>query len=66
MLEQAEKIRSFKIVKNRGRYYIHVLCMYRVPSTPSRGVAGVDLGLKRPLSAVLEDRGFHFSILHSG
>lgn len=35
------------------------------PSTP-RGVAGVDLGLKRPLSAVLVDEGFHFKILHSG
>lgn len=28
--------------------------------------AGVDLGLKRPLSAVLIDEGFHFRILRSG
>jgi len=65
MLEQAEKIGGFEIVKRNGRHYVHILCEYRVPSSPPRGVAGVDLGLKRPLSAVLVDKGFHFSILHS-
>ncbi len=66
MLEKAEKIRSFEIVSNNGRYFVHVLCEYRVPSPPPRGVAGVDLGLKRPLSAVLVDEGFHFTTLQSG
>ncbi len=66
MLEQAEKIRGFEIVKKNRKYYAHVLCEYRVPSHPPMGVAGVDLGLKRPLSAVLIDTGFQFSILHSG
>ncbi|MCW3991435.1 MAG: hypothetical protein NWE79_01910 [Candidatus Bathyarchaeota archaeon] len=66
MLEKAEKIRSFEIVKRDGKYFIHVLCEYRTSFSPARGVAGVDLGLKRPLSAVLVDEGFHFKILHSG
>jgi len=66
MLGEADRIRGFEIVKKNEKYYVHVLCEYRIPSPPPRGVAGVDLGLKRPLSAVLVDTGFHFSILHSG
>jgi len=66
MLEQAEKIRGFEIVKKNGRYHIHILCAYRAPPSTLRGVAGVDLGLKRPLSAVLIDEGFRFTILQSG
>jgi transposase len=62
---ETEKIRSFEIVKKNGRYYVHVLCEYRVPPSPLKGVAGVVLGLRRPLSAVLVDMGFHFSTLHN-
>jgi len=66
MLEKAEKIKSFQIVKKNEKYYVHVLCVYRVSSPELKGVAGVDLGLNRPLSAVLIDKGFHFNILQNG
>lgn len=66
MLQNAERIKSFQIVKKNEKYYVHVLCMYRVFSPESKGLAGVDLGLNRPLSAVLVDKGFHFSIIRNG
>jgi len=66
MLEKAERIKSFQIVKKNGKYYVHVLCVYRVSSPEPKGIAGVDLGLNRPLSAVLVDKCFHFSIIRNG
>ena len=66
MLEKAERIKSFQIVKKNEKYYVHVLCVYRVSSPEPKGVAGVDLGLNRPLSAMLVDEGFRFSILQNG
>ncbi|RLI44498.1 hypothetical protein DRO69_07250 [Candidatus Bathyarchaeota archaeon] len=66
MLREAEKIKSFQIVKKNGKYYVHVLCVYRVSSPEPKGIAGVDLGLNRPLSAVLVDEGFRFSIFRNG
>jgi len=65
MLEKAERIKSFQIVKKDEKYYVHVLCVYRVSPPEPKGAAGVDLGLNRPLSAVLVDKGFRFSILQS-
>ena len=66
MLEKAERIKSFQIVKKNGKYYVHIVCVYQVSSPELKGVAGVDLGLNRPLSAVLVDKGFHFSIFRNG
>jgi len=66
MLRKAERIKSFQIVKINGKYYVHVLCVYRVSSPKPKGIAGVDLGLNRPLSAVLVDKGFRFSIFRIG
>lgn len=66
MLEKAEKVKSFQIVKKNGKYYVHVVCVYRVSSPEPKGFAGVDLGLNRPLSAVLVDEGFRFSIIRNG
>jgi len=66
MLEKAEEIKSFQIVKQNGKYYVHVVCVYRVSSPEPKGVAGVDLGLNRSLSAVLVAKGFRFRILRNG
>lgn len=68
-LEEADEIKSFEIVrhKNRDRFMVHVTCEYQAPRSPRRGITGADLGVKRPISAVLIGReGFQgFNTLRS-
>lgn len=60
-LEKAEEIKTFEIVwhAERNNFMIHITCEYQAPSTTRKGVAGTDLGIKRPISAVLiNEEGF--------
>lgn len=68
-LEEAEEIKSFEIVWHfeRDKFMIHITCEYQAPPSNREGVVGVDLGVVRPLSAVLMgEEGFRgFEILRS-
>ena len=70
MLDEAEKVKSFEIIYDlrRKRFMLHILCEYQVPESESKGYAGADLGIKRPISAVLiGETGFHgFRTLDNG
>lgn len=69
-LEEADKIKTFEIVHHPERdckYMVHIACEYEVQSAPIKRVCGVDLGIKRDLSAVLiDDNGIkQFNIIHN-
>jgi len=63
MIEQADRIKSFQIIKKNKKYFVHVVCEYVVVSQSLRGMTGVDLGINRPLSTVLVDEKIRFVIL---
>ncbi len=57
-LEMADEIKSFEIVHHPERdckYMVHITCEYEVQTVRTTHVCGVDLGIKRDLSAVLID-----------
>ncbi len=57
-LEKAEKIKTFEIVHHPERgceYMVHISCEYQSDTVRTGSVCGVDLGIKRDLSAVLID-----------
>ncbi|MFP4050384.1 MAG: zinc ribbon domain-containing protein [Thermoplasmata archaeon] len=57
-LEEAKKIKTFEIVHHPEReceYMVHISCEYKSDSVQTGSVCGVDLGIKRDLSAVLID-----------
>lgn len=63
LLNQADRIKSFQLIKRDKKYFVHVVCEYVVVSRSPRGMAGVDLGINRPLSTVLLDEKHRFVIL---
>ena len=63
MIEQADRIKSFQIIKKNKKYFVHVVCEYVVVSQSLRGMTGVDLGINRPLSTVLVAEKIRFVIL---
>jgi len=63
LLNQADRIKSFQLVKRNKKYFVYVVCEYVVVSRSLRGMAGVDLGINRPLSTVLVDEKIRFVIL---
>lgn len=57
-LEEAEEIKTFEIVQHPERgceYMVHISCKFETQTAHTRVVCGVDLGIKRDLSAVLID-----------
>ena len=57
-LEGAEEIKTFEIVHHPERgceYMVHIFCEFEIQTARTRAVCGVDLGIKRDLSAVLID-----------
>jgi len=65
LLNQADRIKSFQLIKRDKKYFVHVVCEYVVVSRSPRGMAGVDLGINRPLSTVLVDEKHRFVILRN-
>ena len=69
-LEEAEEIKTFEIVQHPERvceYMVHISCKFETRTTRTRAVCGVDLGIKRDLSAVLiDDKGVkQFNIIQN-
>ncbi len=69
-LEEAEKLKTFEIVHHPEReceYMIHIVCEYKSDTVQTGSVCGVDLGIKRDLSAVLiDDNGLEqFTIIQN-
>ncbi|WGI17280.1 zinc ribbon domain-containing protein [Methanonatronarchaeum sp. AMET-Sl] len=69
-LEEAEEIKTFEIVHHPEReceYIVHIVCKYKSDTVRTGSVCGVDLGIKRDLSAVLiDDNGVEqFTILQN-
>ena len=70
-LEEAKEIKTFEIVHHPERgceYMVHISCEFETQTARTRSVCGVDLGIKRDLSAVLiDDDGIkQFSVLQTG
>ncbi len=69
-IEKADEIKSFEIVHHPERYckyVVHITYEYEVQTVRTTHVCGVDLGIKRDLSAVLidEDGVERFNILRT-
>jgi len=57
-LEEAKNLKTFEIVHHPEReceYMVHIVCEYQSDTVQTGSVCGVDLGIKRDLSAVLID-----------
>jgi len=70
MLEQGT-MKSFQLVKQHGKYYVHVKVESTVPDQPVYAIRGVDLGVKRSVASVMLSpnqplRSSDFRILQDG
>ena len=52
LLEQGT-LKSFQLVKRRGKYFVHVKVESAVPDQPVCAVRGIDLGVKRSIASVM-------------
>ena len=52
LLEQGT-LKSFQLVKRRGKYFVHVKVESAVPDQPVCAVRGIDLGVKRSTASVM-------------
>jgi transposase len=52
LLEQGT-VKSFQLVEQHGKWYVHVKVEYSVPVQPVYAIRGVDLGVKRSMASVM-------------
>ena len=46
-------VKSFQLVKQNGKYHVHVKVEFEVPDQPVYTIRGIDLGVKRSIASVM-------------